>query len=155
MELNYTDLLKECKEVEISLTDEQIKIIEKETITQAKGGSFYQHRAGRTRASKCHAVCNSDPAQPSQSLIKAICYPDVFNFSTAATRYGCKHEDVAISEYEKQMKLKYENFKVVKCGTFINKDFPFLQATPDFLCSCDCGPGLGGEQNSCFRLKTD
>ena len=143
MKLNYIDLLKECKKVEISLTDEQIKIIEKDTITQAKGGSFYQHRAGRIGASKCHAVCNSDPAQPSQSLIKTICYPDVFNFSTAATRYGCKHEDVAIAEYEKQMKLKHENFKVVKCGTFINKDFPFLQATPDFLCSCDCGPGLG------------
>ena len=144
-------LLKECQKVEISVTNEQIKIIEKDTITQAKGGSFYQHRAGRIGASKCHAVCNSDPTQPLQSLIKTICYTDVFNFSTAATRYGCKHEDVAIAEYEKQMKLKYENFKVVKCGTFINKDFPFLHATPDFLCSCDCcGPGLD-EQSSCLE----
>jgi len=109
MKLNYIDLLKECQKVEFSLTDEQIKIIEKETITQAKGGSFYQRRAGRIGASKCHAVCKSDPAQPSKSLIKTICYPDVFNFSTAATRYGCKHEHMAIAEYEKQMKLKHKN----------------------------------------------
>ena len=29
------------------------------------------------------------------------------------------------------MKAKHNNFKAVKCGTFINKDYPFLHATPD------------------------
>lgn len=82
---------------QISLTDEQIKIIEKETRTQAKGSALYQQRAGRIGASKCHAACHTDPLQPSQSLIKTICYPDVFNFSTAATRHGCKHEDLPIA----------------------------------------------------------
>ena len=122
-------------------------MIEKETIYQAKSSAFYHHRAGRIGASQWHAACHTDPAQPSQSLIKTICYPDVFNFSSAATRHGCKHEElatVAIAEYEKQMKAKHNNFKAVKCGTFINKDYPLLHANPDFICSCDCcGLGLG------------
>ena len=42
------------------------------------------------------------------------------------------------------MKLKHENFKVIKCGTIINKEYPYLHATPDFLCSCSCcGEGCG------------
>ncbi len=36
------------------------------------------------------------------------------------------------------MKMKHENFKVVKCGTIINREYPFLHATPDFLWSCGC-----------------
>ena len=36
------------------------------------------------------------------------------------------------------------NFRVTKCGTIINKEYPFIHATPDFLCSCDCcGSGCG------------
>ena len=42
------------------------------------------------------------------------------------------------------MKLKHENFKVVQCGTIVNREYPFLHATPDFLCSCSCcGDGCG------------
>ena len=106
--LNYTELLEQYHKVEISLTNGQIEMIEKETINQAKGSAFYHHRAGQIGASQCHAACHTDPAQPSQSLIKTICYPDVFNFSTAAARHGCKHEELAIAEYEKQMKTKQQ-----------------------------------------------
>ena len=116
-------------------------MIDKENINQAKSSAFYHHRAGRIGASQWHAACHTDPAQPSQSLIKTICYRDVLNFPSAATRHGCKHEElatVAIAEYEKQMKAKHNNFKAVKCGTFIKKDYPFLHATPDFICSYDC-----------------
>ena len=42
------------------------------------------------------------------------------------------------------MKQKHINFKVKTCGTFINKEYPWLHATPDFLGSCDCcGKGCG------------
>ena len=69
------------------------------------------------------------------------------------------------------MKEKHINFQVKKCGTFINKQYPRLRATPDFLISCDCcGEGCGevkcpyclkdtdfGEyidnQNSCLQLE--
>lgn len=144
MELSYTDLLNECQKVEVKLCDEDIQEIERETVDQARGSAFFRHRAGRIGASKCRAASHTDPSQPSQLLIKAICYPNIFRFSTAATKHGCKHEDSAIKEYEKEMKKAHENFVVTKCGTIINQEFPFLHATPDFLCECDCcGRGCG------------
>ena len=36
------------------------------------------------------------------------------------------------------------NFKIVKCGLFINQEHPWIHATPDFLCSWNCcGDGCG------------
>lgn len=74
-------------------------------------------------ASKCHAASHTDLSQPSQSLIKAICYPNIFRFSTAATKHGCKHEESAIAEYEQTMKKRHVNFVVTKYGTIINKKY--------------------------------
>ena len=99
LKMDYNDILKECHKVKLDVTEEHVNLIEKETITQAKGSAFYKHRAGRIGASKCHAACHTDPALPSQSLIKTLCYPDIFRFSSAATRHGCEHEGKAIQEY--------------------------------------------------------
>ena len=43
----YDELIKACYEVNISVTDQEIDIIEKDTINQAKGSGFFRHRAGR------------------------------------------------------------------------------------------------------------
>ena len=122
----------------ISVTDQEIDIIEKDTINQAKGLGFFRHRTGRIGASISKAASHTDPALPSQSLIKTICYPELFKFSTAATEHGCQHEESAILAFEKVMKTQHRNFKVKRCGMVINKDYPWLHATADFLCSCDC-----------------
>ena len=115
---------------------------------QSKGNAFFRHRSGRIGASKCYPATHTSPAQPAQSLIKSICYPHVFRFNTAATIHGCKHEDVAIEAYTTYMKQRHVNFNVTKCGTFIDPDHPFLHATPDFLCECDCC-GLGCGEVKC------
>lgn len=79
-----------------------------------------------------------------QSLIKSICYPQLFNTSTKATNYGIKHEDDAIRAYEKAMEDKHTNLRVTRCGVIINEQHPFLHAMPDFLVTCDCcGEGCG------------
>ena len=42
------------------------------------------------------------------------------------------------------MKELHTNFKIIRCGLFINDEYPWLHATPDFLCSCYCyGEGCG------------
>ena len=46
------------------------------------------------------------------------------------------------------MKKSRINFQVTRCGLFINKQYPFLHATPDFLTSCDCC-GLGCGEVKC------
>ena len=73
LNLSYTDLLKKCFDVEISLSSEDISRIERDTQSQANGSAFFRHRAGRIGASMSGAVCRTNPAQPSQSLIKSVC----------------------------------------------------------------------------------
>ena len=87
---------------------------------------------------------HTDPALPSQSLIQSIFYREVNKLFSKAIIHGCEHEGLAISAYEQVMKQKHINFKIVKCGIFINKEYPWLHVTPYFLCSCDCcGEGCG------------
>jgi len=43
-----------------------------------------------------------------------------------------------LDAYERRMKEMHVYFKVKGCWHFINQQYPWLHATPDFLCSCDC-----------------
>ena len=72
-------------DIKVEITEKDIKLTEKDTKKQSKGTSFYHHRAGRIGASVCKQACNTNPAQPSQSLIKSLFYPNPFKFTTAAT----------------------------------------------------------------------
>ena len=144
--LEYHDLLEACSNVNIQITAAERKIIEEDTQNQSQGSIFYHHRAGWVGESISKAASHTNPAQPSQSLIKTICYPNIFKFSNAATEHSCKHESIAIKAYEKVMKEKHTNFHVKTC-TFINQQYPWLHATSDFLCSCVCC-GVG-----CLEVK--
>ena len=42
LKMNYSHLLKECHRVKLDVTEEHVSLVEKETITQAKGSAFYQ-----------------------------------------------------------------------------------------------------------------
>ena len=132
----------------INISETDIKLIEKDTQKQSKGACFYHHRAGRIGASISKLACHTNPAQPSQSLIKAICYPNLFKFSTAATEHGCRHEDQAIETFENFMRKKRIGYRTIKCGVFINKQFPWLHATPDFLSWCKCPGGHSTVKNT-------
>ena len=57
LNLTYPELLKICNDVTVELSKEKIEQVERDTISQAKGNSFFRHRAGRTRASQGKAAC--------------------------------------------------------------------------------------------------
>ena len=134
--------------MKITLSSGEISQIEKDTQNQAKGSGFFTHRAGRIGASLSGAVCHTNPAQPSQSLIKSICYPHLFKINTKAVTYGCKHEDDAIKAYEEIMAMTHTDFKISKCGLVKNQEYPWIHATPDLLVSCSCC-GLGCGEIKC------
>ena len=114
---------------------------------------FFRHRAGRIGASVSGTAYHSNLAQPPQSFIKSISYPNLHKLNTKAIKHGCKYEAYAIRAYEAKMKAAHKNFKLERCGLFINQEYPFLHATPDFLVSCDCC-GLGcGEVKCPFTLQ--
>ena len=144
LKLSYPELITVCMSIHLDITKESIDQVERDTIKQAKGINFFKHRAGRIGASQSKSACHTNPALPSQSLIKRICYPELAKFSTRATEHGCKHEAFAIQSYEELMKTKHINFKVKECGLIINEDMLWLHATPDFFRKCDCcGEGKG------------
>ncbi len=80
--LNFAELLKLCQEVKkkIIVTQQQAKSVEKATQDQANSKLWFRFRAGRITASKMKSICCTDPALPSQSLIKSICYPESQSF---------------------------------------------------------------------------
>jgi len=121
LDLQYPDLIKKCMDIKIELSDGEMKSIEKDTIKQAKGAGFFRHRAGRIGASVSGTVSHSNLAQPSQSLIKSICYPHLYKVNTKAVKHGCKHEEDAIVTYENEMKKYHINFVLTRCGIIINK----------------------------------
>ena len=118
LELPYPDLLKKCFAIKLTLSSEQVCQIQKDTRDQAKGGAFFRHRAGRIGASMNAAVFHSNPDFPSQSLIKQLCYPSLFQMTTKAVMRGHKHEAAAIASYEMHMKQSHKNFRISKCGLF-------------------------------------
>lgn len=77
-QLGYTDLFSASGNVTLELTAEMVLAIEKSTHDQSNSKLWFNYRAGRVTAPRTKAVCKTDSALPSQSLIQSICYPEVF-----------------------------------------------------------------------------
>ena len=64
-------------------------------------------------------------------------------FHSAATQWGCDHEDTARQQYVKLMSDTHDNFVLSDSGLILHPDMPFFGATPDGIVSCDCcGDGI-------------
>ena len=61
LQMNHADLLKECQNIQLRISDAKFQLIERETLNQARESSFYQHRAGRIGASQSKAASHTDP----------------------------------------------------------------------------------------------
>ena len=150
LEATYMDLLMKCEEVfnSLSVTKEQAQELEEVTRNQSLSKLWFQYRAGRVTASMLKAAVHTDATQPSQSLIKKICYPESCTFTSEATEWGLKHEKTALEAYYSDMKKKHSNFKVEASGLVLHPDYPHLGASPDGVVRCDCC-GLGVLEIKC------
>ena len=115
--LFYTN--KHGFKLSISITQEMCNNVETETRTQSKSKLWYKYHAGRVTASRMRAACDTSLANPPPSLVKSVCNPDVFRFTTKATEWDCSHEHQARELYVKTNKLKHQIFKVIEIGLFI------------------------------------
>ena len=84
------------------------------------------------------AVCYTNNASPSQSLVKSICYPEAFSFTSKQTNWGCKHEQKARELYYKKAVLSHDNLEITDSGLVINPQWPFVGASPDGIITCKC-----------------
>ncbi len=59
---------------------------------------------------------HTNPANPAQSLIKQIRYPQMYTFTSNQTTWGCTHEKAARDYYEKKKRLDVAIQNVVSSG---------------------------------------
>ena len=145
LNLLYPDLLQECDQCfcKLSISPEHCTNIEKHTRDQAHSKLWFQQRAGRITASRFKAAACTDPALPSQSLVKSICYPEDHRFSTKGTQWGCAHERTAYQAYIHQCTAQHTRFEHAASGLIVTPAYPFLGASPDGTVSCECcGTGV-------------
>ena len=78
---NY-DLLEKCESVleHLNVTPNMAFTVEKKSIKQYQSRIWFRYRAGRITVSKMKSSCHTDAANPAQSLVKSICYPESFVF---------------------------------------------------------------------------
>ena len=141
LELSYHDLLNKCDEFfnAYTITPTLAKAVEEKTKDQARSKIWFHQRSGRVTASKFRSALCTDVTHPSQSLIKAICYPEsTSSFKSKATRWGCEHEEQARMEYENRMCKKHVNFTMSKSGLIISPSYPLMGASPDGIIKCRC-----------------
>lgn len=106
-------------------TEEEIRQIEIETRLQRGSPFWWRARKNLLTASNFGTVCRRLPHTKCDNLVSKMLYGE--EYSSYSMVYGRENEKNAI----KQMKeLGYE---VLDCGMFIDKEFPFLAATPDGL----------------------
>lgn len=140
---NYKDLLLVCDSIDVSISNDMAKAVEQETTQQASSKLWFKFRAGRITASRMKQACHTDPALPSQSLIKSICYPEAYKFISKATQWGCKHEATACDHYKSIQCSNHQSFSLKHSGLVLNPDWPHLGASPDGVVTCKCcGEGV-------------
>ena len=150
LSLNYSELLLKASECVISVTPEQADLGENLTRGQNKSRLWSRMRSGRITASRLKDACCTDPAKPTETIISSICHPELSEFKTAATTWGCDHESVARNKYHTVMSVT--NFLVSICGFLINIQYPFIYigASPDGLVTCTCcGEGICEIKSEC------
>ena len=139
------ELADKCESIysQLSFTKEQIKQIAEFTTEQSKSKLWYSQRAGKISASKAKACVSTSVQKPSISLIRSVCYPDLYKFSCKETAWGCTHEKQALANYEQIIGKKHDGFKRSKTGFHISHKHPFIGASPDGIVRCTCcGTGL-------------
>ena len=151
---DYLDLLHRSESVQIELTEEMVRNVEEATRQQSKSRLWYRYRAGRVTASKMRQVCRTSDEMPSQRLIKELCYPELFKFTSKATSWGCEHESAACRRYFEQMKDQHGDFSMSNSGLVLNPEWPHLGASPDGIVNCyNSVQDIARDSSSCLQTS--
>ena len=111
--MEYHALIKACESVDFVVNKEMSNRVERETVGQFRSKLWFKYRAGIT-ASKMKSVCSIDSSNPSQSVIKSVCYPELFSFTSKATSWGCTHENVAKQTESRQLQHDQKHLPLVR-----------------------------------------
>lgn len=99
---------------------------------------WHRLRAGRVTASNAKAVVKTNKSDPSQRLVKSICYPDSNGFTSLATKWGRDNEKMARDVFMNEIGPVHDNSMITDSGLVISQTNPFIRASPDGVFTCDC-----------------
>ncbi|XP_034039296.1 uncharacterized protein LOC117522039 [Thalassophryne amazonica] len=144
--LSFPELLESCTYAfqDMILTPDQVRLVKAKTKGKMERKHWVRLCAGRILASAFKCVCRSDYTNPTQTLIMAVCYPEMLPVYTKATEWGCAHQSTAKVVYE-QLHMCNHRQAVIRndMGLIINPRYPYMGAAPDGCVSCACcGDGL-------------
>nr|CAD7419298.1 unnamed protein product [Timema cristinae] len=113
----------------LSLTEVQRNPLERDTVEQSSCPKWKIERMKRLTASNFGKICHLKSVTSKKNTDHALLYCSV---GTKAMQYGIDNEPFAKAMLQLQM-----NINVTNCGLFVDKDQPFLVASPDGLVGDD------------------
>lgn len=119
-----------CRFRVTEITKEEIQDIELHTREQGKSSRWFEERRKRITASCFGDICKATDRRNMEALAASLINPKTIN--TAAVQHGKKYEAVALEQFEKK-----NGQKTLKCGLFVNHEFPYLGASPDSVIDSD------------------
>lgn len=120
-------------------TDENCKNLEESTRGQALNDTWLAQRCGRITSSRFGEVFKRKSF--TKTFIESFVH--LRNINTVATRWGRENEKRAYQAYKLFAEQNHADFKISECGLFVQKETPYLAASPDAVVACSCcGEGL-------------
>lgn len=149
--LNFGELIEKCKNINVTVSDEERKAVEFSTRNQSNSSLWFKQTAGCITASNLQSACHTDPDNPSKSLILKVCYPEAHKFSVEPTNWGIDRESKARQDYLEKMQNLLEDF-MSDSSFHISSDVPYLGASLDGLVDCTVGVVVQGFKKSSAPL---
>ncbi|XP_053389785.1 uncharacterized protein LOC128552753 isoform X2 [Mercenaria mercenaria] len=145
---------------QMCVTQDEIDSLNRDTVSQSKSESWKEHRRGRVTASNFHRICKrasslkKDSSEDPTSVIKLV-MGTTEGIQTHAMKHGISLEPVAKRNYQVEMKKVHKRFQSSDSGIILDKDRPFMAASPDLFVSCVCCGMAFVKSNAQSLLKTN
>ena len=140
MKMTSDEIKACCSEIKSTykITGEEAKDLEESTRLQSKSRLWSIHRTGRITASNFKSIIKTKLKDPSSCLVKKICYPTAYTFSSSASTWGCQHEDVAIDMFLEYFAMERTKVGYTPSRLLVKPKYPFLGASLDAWLTCSC-----------------
>ncbi|PFX14312.1 hypothetical protein AWC38_SpisGene21535 [Stylophora pistillata] len=133
------------------------EVIFQKTLSQSTSNSefWFSQRAGRIAASNFYKVCDMKETTNSKNTAKLLMnYCPLSEDSTPyQLSWGHEKEVAAIKEYLKKHRTKHRGLEVFRSGLIVDKQYPYLGASPDRIQVCKCCPKTLLEVKSIFSKR--